>query len=140
MKKVSPRTQIIILSSVEDENLVLEVIKAGAISYLLKDIDPSELIETIYAASRNESRLSPKIASLLMLAVGRKPLPHENLTEREHQVLKLLADGFSNLAISSQLEISERTVKAHVSNILSKLYLADRVQAAAYAWKNKLVE
>jgi len=142
IKQISPRTNIVILSSVETEQTVVEATQAGALSYLLKDTTPEDLIAAIRAAALGESSLSPRIATKLMAAVARRQFdraPHEELSERETQVLLLIAQGLSNALIADKLGIGEKTVKSHVSNILSKLYLTDRTQAAAYAWRNRLL-
>lgn len=142
IKKSSPRTHIVILTSVETEQTVVEATQAGALSYLLKDTDPDELVAAIRAAARGESTLSPRIATLLMTAMSRRHSErafHEELSDREMQVLLLLAQGLSNVLIAEKLGIGEKTVKSHVSNILSKLYLTDRTQATAYAWRHRLL-
>jgi NarL family two-component system response regulator LiaR len=142
IKKSSPKTQIIVLTSVETEQTVVEATQAGALSYLLKDTDPDELVAAIYAARRGESTLSPRIATLLMTTLSRRHIDrdlHENLSDREMQVLLLLAQGLSNILIADKLGIGEKTVKSHVSNMLSKLYLTDRTQATAYAWRHRLL-
>jgi two-component system, NarL family, response regulator LiaR len=142
IKKLSPQTKIVILTSVEFEQTVLEATQAGALSYLLKDTEPEDLITAIRAAANGESRLSPRIATMLMSAISRRHIdraPHEDLSDREMQVLLLLAQGLSNALIAGKLDIGEKTVKSHVSNILAKLYLTDRTQAAAYAWRHRLL-
>ncbi|GAB6140647.1 response regulator transcription factor [Methylosoma difficile] len=142
IKKLSPRTHIVILTSLETEQTVVEATQAGALSYLLKDTDPDELVAAIRAAGRGESTLSPRIATLLMGAMSRRRSDralHDALSDREMQVLLLLAQGLANLLIAEKLGIGEKTVKSHVSNILSKLYLTDRTQATAYAWRHRLL-
>jgi len=142
IKRSSPHTHIVILTSVETEQTVVEATQAGALSYLLKDTDPDELVAAIRAAARGESTLSPRIATLLMTAMSRRHIDrafHEELSDREMQVLLLLAQGLSNVLIAEKLGIGEKTVKSHVSNILSKLYLTDRTQATAYAWRHRLL-
>lgn len=142
IKAVSPSTRIIVLTSFADDDKVFPAIKAGAISYLLKDVQPEELARAIRAAQRNEAVLHPEVASKLMQEFN-APRPAENqveqLTEREMDVLRLIARGKSNKEIADTLIISEKTVKTHVSNILSKLHLADRTQAAIYALRQRLV-
>ena len=142
IKAVSPSTRIIVLTSFADDDKVFPAIKAGAISYLLKDVQPEELARAIRAAQRNEAVLHPEVASKLMQEFN-APRPTENqveqLTEREMDVLRLIARGKSNKEIADTLIISEKTVKTHVSNILSKLHLADRTQAAIYALRQRLV-
>jgi NarL family two-component system response regulator LiaR len=142
IKDASPRTQIVILTSHEGDEHVAEVTRAGAISYILKDCTPDELISTIRLAASGEAILSPRISKALLAALNvRKPsaTPHEDLTTRELEVLLAIAEGLSNLSISTRLGIAEKTVKSHVGNILSKLYLKDRTQVAVYAWRQGLV-
>jgi NarL family two-component system response regulator LiaR len=143
IKGVSPSTRIIVLTSFADGNKVFPAIKAGAISYLLKDVQPEELARAIRAAQRNEAVLHPEVAAKLMQEFN-APRPAENpveqLTDREMDVLRLIARGKSNKEIADTLIISEKTVKTHVSNILSKLHLADRTQAAIYALRQRLVD
>lgn len=142
IKGVSPSSRIIVLTSFADDNKVFPAIKAGAISYLLKDVQPEELARAIRAAQRNEAVLHPEVAAKLMQEFN-APRPADNqveqLTERELDVLRLIARGQSNKEIADSLIISEKTVKTHVSNILSKLHLADRTQAAIYALRQRLV-
>jgi two-component system, NarL family, response regulator LiaR len=143
IKRVSPRTQIIILTSFHEDERILPAIQAGALSYLLKDVSPAELIVAIRKAARGEVTLHPHVASRLMqtLQGGAKSEESDPLTElskREIEVLRLVAQGFPNSKIAETLFISEKTVKSHVSNILSKLHVADRTQAAAYAWRKGL--
>ncbi|MFP4436662.1 MAG: response regulator [Chloroflexaceae bacterium] len=142
VKDVSPSTRIIVLTSFADDNKVFPAIKAGAISYLLKDISPEDLAHAIRAAQRNEAVLHPEVAAKLMQEFSTprtSETPLEHLTEREMDVLRLIARGKSNKEIADTLIISEKTVKTHVSNILSKLHLADRTQAAIYALRQRLV-
>ena len=143
VKNVSPRTQIIILTSFHQDEYIFPALQAGAISYLLKDVKASELVEAIRRAARGEATLHPKIAARV-IKTFRSLEPEEataflTLTEREMEVLKLIAKGNSNERIAEQLVISMGTVKGHVSNILSKLHLVDRTQAAAYAWQEGIV-
>jgi two-component system, NarL family, response regulator LiaR len=141
IKLASPRTQIIILTSFDDDRHALPAIKAGALSYLLKDTGPAALGSAIRSAARGESVLHPRIASLLVGEV-RSPTTSisvfAELSERELDVLKLIADGANNAEIAARLFIAEGTVKGHVSNILNKLHLADRTQAAVLAWQQGL--
>jgi two-component system, NarL family, response regulator LiaR len=142
VKAVSPSTRIIVLTSFADDDKVFPAIKAGAISYLLKDVQPEELARAIRAAQRNEAVLHSEVATKLMQEFTTpRPAedPVEQLTEREMDVLRLIAKGQSNKEIADTLIISEKTVKTHVSNILSKLHLADRTQAAIYALRQRLV-
>ena len=142
VKAVSPSTRIIVLTSFADDDKVFPAIKAGAISYLLKDVQPEELARAIRAAQRNEAVLHSEVAAKLMQEfTAPRPADEqvEQLTEREMDVLRLIAKGQSNKEIADTLIISEKTVKTHVSNILSKLHLADRTQAAIYALRQRLV-
>jgi two-component system, NarL family, response regulator LiaR len=142
IKAVSPSTRVIVLTSFADDDKVFPAIKAGAISYLLKDVSPEELARAIRAAQRGEAVLHPEVAAKLMQEFSTpRPAepPVEQLTERELDVLRLIARGKSNKEIADSLVISEKTVKTHVSNILSKLHLADRTQAAIYALRQRLV-
>ncbi len=143
VKNVSPRTQIIILTSFHQDEYIFPALQAGAISYLLKDVKASELVEAIRRAARGEATLHPKIAARVIKTFRslepEETTPFITLTEREMEVLKLIAKGNSNERIAEQLVISMGTVKGHVSNILSKLHLVDRTQAAAYAWQEGIV-
>ena len=140
----SPNARIIILTSFGEEDKVLPAIRAGAQGYLLKDIPPDELVRAVREAYLGKVQLHPDVAKKLMLAVANeKPPDHRtgtdpenNLTVREQEVLRLIADGLSNRQIAGKLVLSEKTVKTHVSNILGKLNLADRTQAAIYALRN----
>ncbi len=138
MKRLTPNTPIIILTSYYEDEQVFGAIKAGAISYLLKDASPEEMVEAIRAAARGEGRLHPLVAARVLREM-RQPSPLADLTARELEVLTLLARGRSNGEIAAELVIGEGTVKTHVSNILSKLHLADRTQAAIYALQQRLV-
>ena len=142
MKSAQPRIQILVLTSFGDDQKVFAAIRAGATGFLLKDISPQDLAAAIHAARRGEASLAPGIATKLLqeIAVGANPATEEQaLTEREHAVLAQIAQGRSNKQISEELSISEKTVKTHVSNILTKLHLDDRTQAAIYALKEGLV-
>lgn len=140
IKHLLPSTQIIILTSYCEDDQIFRAIKAGALSYLLKDIHPQELIGAVRAAARGESILHPIVASRLLHDIqSREQAPLNDLTPRELEVLKRIARGRSNYEIATDLMISEPTVKTHVSNILSKLHLADRTQAAIYALQQQLV-
>ena len=142
VKAISPSTQVIVLTSFADDDKVFPAIKAGAISYLLKDVSPLELARAVRAAKRGEAVLHPEVAAKLMQEFSAPRADEqqaEALTEREMDVLRLIARGHSNREIAEALIISEKTVKTHVSNILSKLHLADRTQAAIYALRQRLV-
>lgn len=143
VKDISPRTQIIILTSFHQDEYIFPALQAGAISYLLKDVKASELAEAIRRAARGDATLHPRIAARVIKTFRnldpQEATPFITLTEREMEVLKLIAKGYSNERIADELVISMGTVKGHVSNILSKLHLADRTQAAAYAWQEGIV-
>ena len=143
VKQISPRTQVVVLTSYHEDEHIFPAIRAGALSYILKDIGARELAEAVRKAAHGEAVINPRVASRLVQEVrgtrGVTPNPFTELTDREMEVLRLIADGQSNAGIAEQLVISEKTVKGHVSNILGKLHLADRTQAAVYAWQEGLV-
>ena len=135
-------TKVIVLTSFTEDDRVFPAIEAGASSYLLKDVTPDALVEAVRAVHRGEARLHPDIAKKLMERVARPNGPvgqGVTLSERELDVVRLVAQGLSNHAIAAALFISEKTVKTHVSSILGKLQLADRTQMAIYAIKHGLV-
>ncbi len=142
IKEKNRHIHILILSSYSDQDHVIPAIKAGASGYQLKDVQPDELAAAIRAVVSGESQLHPKVTAHVMshLSSGesRSTKLHEELTRREKEVLCEIAAGKSNKEIASTLVITEKTVKTHVSNILSKLEVADRTQAALYAVKNGL--
>lgn len=143
IRKVSPSTQVIILTSYHEDEHIFPAIRAGALSYVLKDIDPDELAEAVRRAHANEAILNPRIAARLVKEMrgsgAESPNPFSDLTERELDVLREIANGKNNREIAGYLVISEKTVKTHITNILSKLHLADRTQAAVYAWQEGIV-
>ena len=143
VKRHSPRTQVVVLTSYHDDEFIFPAIKAGALSYVLKDIGPAELAEVIRKAAQGEAVLNSRVAARLIQEVqGRRDLstnPFTELSDREMEVLRLIAAGSSNAEIAEKLVISEKTVKGHVSNILSKLHLVDRTQAAVFAWREGIV-
>ena len=144
IKEASPRTNVVVLTSFHEDEHILPAVKAGALSYLLKDVGSQELIEAVKKAARGEVTLHPRVAATIIESLqDSKKEKNESvadLSRSETEVLKLIADGLSNAEIGERLFISEKTVKSHVSNILSKLHLANRTQAAVYAWRNGLVE
>ena len=137
-----PSTKVIVLTSFSEDEKVFASIKAGAQGYLMKDVLPSELVRAIRTVHRGEAQLDPEIARKLMqeFTNPQPTVPKHDLTERELEVLRLIAQGKSNKDISEELVLSEKTVKTHVSNILQKLHLSDRTQAAVYALRQKLVD
>jgi len=145
VKSFAAAVKVIALTSFTEDEQVFPAIQAGASSYLLKDVSPDELVEAIRAAYHGEARLHPDIMRKLMDQVATQSTriqetPAENLTERELDVVRLVAQGRSNHEIAQELVISEKTVKTHISNILGKLHLADRTQLAIYAIKKGLVD
>jgi NarL family two-component system response regulator LiaR len=144
IKQISPRTQIIILTSFYQDKHIFPAIRAGALSYVLKDVGGPELADVVRKAVHGEAFLHPKIAQRLMQEMhgGESGAadPLHSLSQREREVLHLVADGLTNAQIAERLVISEKTVKSHVSNILGKLHLADRTQAAVFAWRKGMVE
>ena len=136
IKRDNPDARILVLTSFAEEEKVFTAIKAGALGYLLKDSSPLALIQAIYDVHRGDSSLHPTIARKLIREINQPsdlPPTDDPLTEREVEVLKLVAQGLSNQEIAGRLFISPRTVGAHVGNILNKLHLANRVQATLYA-------
>ena len=154
-KKISvaqPTIRIVILTMHDDENYVIEVIKAGAVGYLLKDVEPSMLVKAIRSIFEGESYIYPSLAKKLFGELSRKeekagptsnPLDRpreERLTYRELEVLQLICRGMSNHVIAQNLFLSEKTVKNHLTNIFRKINVADRTQAVLYALKHKMVD
>jgi len=143
VKAVSPRSQVVVLTSYHEDEHIFPALQAGALSYTLKDVDMEELADVIRKAARNEPWLHPRVAARVLQELHGRVKDQENpfttLTTRELEVLKLIAEGLSNNEITERLVLSLHTVKGHVSNILSKLHLADRTQAAVYAWKKGVV-
>jgi NarL family two-component system response regulator LiaR len=140
IREASPATKVIALTSFDDDERVFPAIKAGAAGYLLNDVRPAELADAVRKASRGEALLAPSVAARLMQEVSGDRPASSGLTERELEVLRLIARGMSNKLIARELVVSEKTVKTHVSNILAKLHLADRTQAALYAVREGLAE
>jgi NarL family two-component system response regulator LiaR len=138
IRRELPDTEVIALTSVLEDRAIFDAIRVGAIGYLLKDTEADKLCEAIKAAAAGQVRLSPQVAARLMREV-RAPESPEALTERETEVLRALARGLSNKEIAVALFITEKTIKTHVSNILSKLGVPSRTRAALYALKIGLV-
>lgn len=143
VKQASPRTQVIVVTSYHQDEYIFPAIRAGALSYLLKDAEPEELADAVRKAAKGEAVLHPRVASRVVqeLHGARRDTPNafNELSDRELEVLRLIADGLNNADIAEVLVISEKTVKSHVSNILGKLHLADRTQAAVFAWREGVV-
>ena len=143
VKQASPHSQIIVLTSYHEDEYIFPALRAGALSYVLKDVGPDELANVVRKAARGESILHPRVAARVVqeLRGTRSDTPNifTELSDRELDVLRLIADGLSNAEIANKLIISEKTVKGHVSNILSKLHMMDRTQAAVFAWQQGFV-
>lgn len=143
VKQVSPRSHVVILTSYHDDEHIFPALRAGARSYVLKNLRPAELADAVRRAARGEAVLHPKVAARVIQDLhgvhADEPDPFTALTERELQILKLIAEGEPNASIAEKLSITERTVKGHVSNILSKLHLRDRTQAAVLAWREGMM-
>jgi DNA-binding NarL/FixJ family response regulator len=144
IKKISPRSQIVVLTSFHEDAHIFPALKAGATSYILKDIKMEDLADALQRAARREVTFHPLVAERVLRRIRHEEsadeFPEAELTERELEILRLIANAQSNSQIAEQLVISEYTVKGHVSNILSKLHLVDRTQAAVYAWQQGLVK
>ncbi|MBX3061624.1 MAG: response regulator transcription factor [Anaerolineae bacterium] len=139
LRRELPDIEIVALTSVLEDNVVVNAVRAGAIGYILKDTEAKELIRAIKAAAEGQVQLSPKAAAKLIKEV-REPESPETLTERETDVLRLLAKGMSNKQIALALTLGETTIKSHVSSILGKLGVNSRTQAALHATRIGLVE
>jgi NarL family two-component system response regulator LiaR len=138
----SPGTRVIVLTSFLDDDKLLPAVRAGAAAYLLKDVEPHELVNAIRTVHGGEAMLHPAAAARVMAEVaesGARDDPEALLTPREREVLALIARGMPNKLIARELGVSEKTVKTHVSNLLGKLGLTDRTQAALYAVREGLV-
>ena len=143
VKNISPRTQIVVLTSYHEDEHIFPALQAGALSYILKDVKMEELAKAVRKAARGEPSLHSRVAARVIQELHGSKRDDERLytelTSREMEILKLIADGFNNHQLAEHLVISEHTVKGHVSNILSKLHVVDRTQAAVYAWKKGVV-
>ncbi len=131
-----PQTRVIVLTSFAEDDKIFPALRAGAAAYLLKDVTPEELADTVRAVARGESRLSPDITRKVLSGIAGAAASQDSaeaLTARETEVLRCLARGLANKEIAAELFIAEKTVKTHISSILAKLSLADRTQAALYA-------
>jgi len=143
IKQRSPRSQVIVLTSYHEDEHIYPAIRAGALSYLLKSVGLDELVGAVRKAARGEATLHPHVAARLAQELhGASAVTrwlYDTLSEREREVLNLIATGMTNAQIAERLVISERTVKSHVNNILSKLQVADRTQAAIFAWREGVI-
>lgn len=143
IRKQHPATQVIVVTSHHQDEYIFPAVRAGAISYLLKDVEPDELAGAIRKAASGEAVLDSRVASRIILELQGlrqdEVNPFTELSEREFEVLRLIAAGKSNAEIANTLVIGESTVKTHISNLLKKLHLEDRTQAAVYAWQQGVV-
>lgn len=140
IRKICPSTQVIAFTSFAEEEAVQDILKAGAIAYLLKNASGDELANAIRLAYEGKSTLAPEVAQILIKATTRPPKLGHDITEREREVLALMIEGLNNREIGERLVISSSTVKNHVSNILFKLDTTSRTQAVAIAVEHRLVE
>ena len=146
LRAAGSTARVIVLTSFLDEDKVLPAVRAGAAGYLLKDVEPAQLVDAIRTVDRGEALLHPAVAARVLqeiVAPDGAPVReerHESLTAREREVLALLARGLANKAIAFELGCAEKTVKTHVGNILAKLGLSDRTQAALYAVREGLAD
>lgn len=139
IRRVSPKTQVVILTSFSEEQKVQDALKAGAISYMMKNVTGDELANAIRKAHEGQSTLAPEATQALIRFTTRPPAVGSDLTERELEVLALMAEGLNNREIAERLVISSSTVKNHVSNILEKLATTSRTAAVALAIENHIV-
>ncbi|MDQ3849051.1 MAG: response regulator transcription factor [Actinomycetota bacterium] len=143
LRERHPAARAIVLTSFLDDAKVLPAVRAGAAGYLLKDVQPTELVQAIRTVARGEALLHPAVAARVLAELADDPRPggpHERLTERELEVLGLVARGLANKAIALELGVAEKTAKTHVGNILAKLGVSDRTQAALYAVREGLAD
>lgn len=139
-----PQTKVIMLSVADDDDLLLEALRAGAQGYLLKNLEPEQLIQLLRGASRGEAPISPELAKKILSSYAQRELPKvqpapEELTAREREVLALVARGATNREIARTLFISQNTVKNHIRNIMDKLRCKNRAQAVAYAIEHGVI-
>ncbi|MGH9101467.1 MAG: response regulator [Acidimicrobiales bacterium] len=141
---VSPRTQVVVLTSYHDDRNIFPALQAGALSYLLKDTGSAQLADAVRKAAAGEAVLHPQVAARVIAELqgrrGTEPGASRELSDRELEVLRLIADGRSNAEIAGHLFISEKTVKSHVSNVFAKLHVAHPTQAAVYAWRHGITQ
>jgi NarL family two-component system response regulator LiaR len=144
LREQSPGSRIVVLTSFSADGQVLRALRAGALSYVLKDADAEEIAVAVRKAVRGEPVIAAAVAARMLGDLTRRPSEQTEglgqLTNRELEVLRLIADGLSNAIIADRLGISEGTVKTHVNNVLGKLQLSDRTQAAVLAWRHGIVD
>lgn len=143
IRRLNPETQVIVVTSHHQDEYIFPAVRAGAISYLLKDVEPDELADAIRKAAQGEAVLDSRVASRIIKELqgirSEEVNPFTELSEREFDVLRLIAAGKSNAEIAAELVLGETTIKTHTSSILRKLHLGDRTQAAVYAWQQGIV-
>lgn len=140
IKGTSPRSAIVVLTSYDADDHVFPALRAGALSYLLKDATPQQILAAVRLGARGQTYLDPRVAARLVQDLqGARQDPSTDLSTREREILACVAQGTANRDIAVRLAISEKTVKSHISNILGKLHLHDRTQAAVYAWREGLI-
>lgn len=140
IREASPDSRVVILTSHEGDEYIADVLQAGALSYVLKDMGPDELIGVVRQAAKGRGILNERLAKTLLDSSKKENRQlHDRLTDREMEVLRQIATGATNTDIAGRLFISETTVKSHVSSILGKLYLSDRTKLAVYAWEQGLI-
>jgi NarL family two-component system response regulator LiaR len=139
VRSITPHTQIVVLTAHTDDARVVAALRAGAIGYVRKDAEPEILLAAVRAAARGQSMLDPAVAGSVLQDLVTSTEIRRDLTERELEVLRLLAHGHTNRQIAEELVLGEETVKTHVGNILAKLHLAHRTQAVVHAFKQGLI-
>lgn len=139
VRSITPHTQIVVLTAHTDDERVVAALRAGAIGYVRKDAEPEILLAAVRAAARGQSMLDPAVAGTVLQDLISDTEIRRDLTERELEVLRLLAHGHTNREIAEELVLGEETVKTHVGNILAKLHLAHRTQAVVHALKQGLI-
>jgi DNA-binding NarL/FixJ family response regulator len=137
IRSAQPEVAVVVLTSFSDRQRILHALDAGAVGYLLKDVEPEELAKAILAAARGEAPLDPKAARAL-LSARRTGAPAESLSEREREVLLMVAEGLPNKLIAQRLAISEKTVKAHLTSVFRQIGVTDRTQAALWVERSGL--
>jgi len=139
VRSITPHTQVVVLTAYTDDARVMAALRAGAIGYVRKDAEPEVLLAAVRAAARGQSMLDPALAGSVLQEIVSSAEIKEDLTEREMDVLRLLAHGCTNREIAEELVVGAETVKTHVGNILAKLHLAHRTQAVVHAFKQGLI-
>ncbi len=139
IRAITPHTQVVVLTAYTDDARVVGALRAGAIGYVRKDAEPEVLLDAVRAAARGQSLLDPSIAGSVLQELVRSVEIKDTLTEREMEVLRLLAHGRTNRQIADELVVGVETVKTHVGNILNKLHMAHRTQAVIHALKQGLI-